>query len=82
MPLGKIDMSDKPYEKECIFCKARITMSKELGKWGPYNKDGSAHVCREKNGNGNGKEKYTLDDVQKKLESIGIIVNVERLMKQ
>jgi hypothetical protein len=77
-------MSDKPYVKECIFCKNNITMSNETGKWLPYNKDGSAHDCRT---NDNGKKtngqsrKYTLDEVQKKLESIGIIINVDRLMK-
>jgi hypothetical protein len=41
-------------------------------------------------GNGNGNQKqvqnhkkeFTLDDVRKKLESIGIIINIERLMAQ
>jgi hypothetical protein len=68
-------------------------MSNETGKWLPYNKDGSAHDCRTNgngNGNGNGqnqkqerfRKEYTLDEVQNKLESIGIIINVERLMKE
>ena len=64
-------------------------MSKREGKWLPYELDsGKAHDCRTKtngNGNGNGQnqnQKYTLDEVQKKLESIGIIINVERLMTQ
>jgi hypothetical protein len=50
------------------------------------------HECRKKD-NGNGKEtdkkhhasthkQITLEIVQKKLESIGIIINVERLMKE
>lgn len=39
-------MSDTPYEKECIYCHAKIRMSKETGKWLPYNKDGSDHDCR------------------------------------
>jgi hypothetical protein len=74
-------MSDKPYVKECIFCKNEITMSNETGKWLPYNKDGSAHDCGT-NGKTNAQnQKYTLDEVQKKLESIGIIINVDRLMK-
>ncbi len=76
------------YQKECIYCKQMITMSDETGKWLPYNKDNSAHDCRttKTNGttttktNGQNQKKYTLDDVRKKLESIGIIVNVERLM--
>jgi hypothetical protein len=80
------NMSDKPYEKECIFCKNKITMSNETGKWLPYNNDGSSHDCRT-NGKTNGqtkqtKQEITLEMVQKKLESIGIIINIERLMKQ
>jgi hypothetical protein len=80
-------MSDKPYVKECIFCKNKITMSNEIGKWLPYNKDGSSHDCRSNgngktNGNGQSRKEYTLDEVQKKLESIGIIINVDRLMTQ
>jgi hypothetical protein len=53
-------------------------MSDEKGKWGPYNEDGSAHDCKSKNG----KQEITLDAVLKKLESVGIIINVGRLMKQ
>jgi hypothetical protein len=44
-------MSDNPYEKDCMYCKQKITMSKETGKWLPYNSDESAHDCRTKNGN-------------------------------
>ena len=65
------------YVKECIFCKAEIRMSDKEGKWLPYNEDGSQHDCKKK-----GKNEYTLEQVQKKLETHGIIVNVERLMKQ
>jgi hypothetical protein len=74
----------KNYQKECLYCNQKITMSDETGKWLPYNSDGTAHDCRNKNGNGNGKEpkQYTLEKVVKKLESIGVIVNVDRLMKQ
>jgi hypothetical protein len=58
-------MSDAPYEKECIFCHNKITMSKETGKWLPYEPNsGKAHDCKK---NGNGKE-ITLEMVQKKLE--------------
>lgn len=61
-------------------------MSDKEGKWLPYNRDGSSHDCRN-NGNGQKQEQsdrreYTLDEVRKKLESIGIIINVERLMKE
>jgi hypothetical protein len=57
-------------------------MSDETGKWKAYNADGSGHDCRDKNGNGNGntEKKFSLEEVVRKLESIGIIVNVERLM--
>lgn len=76
-------MSDKHYEKACIFCKNNITISNETGKWLPYNNDGSAHDCRT---NGQKQEQsrkeYTLADVTKKLESIGIIINIDRLMNQ
>jgi hypothetical protein len=58
-------------------------MSEETGRWARYNKDGSVHDCRTTTTATNGQEqKFTLDDVTKKLESIGIIINVERLMKE
>jgi hypothetical protein len=66
------------YVKTCTYCKNEIQMSDKEGRWLPYNKDGSTHDCKKKNGNG----KVTLEAVQKKLESLGIIVNVERLMAQ
>jgi hypothetical protein len=76
----------KSYIKNCDYCKQEITMSDETGKWLPYNKDKSSHDCRT-NGKTNGqnqiqKQKFTLDDVTKKLEAIGIIINIERLMKE
>jgi hypothetical protein len=74
------NMSDKPYEKECIFCKNKITMSNETGKWLPYNNDGSSHHCRT-NGKTNG-HKYALDEIRKKLESIGINLDLDKLMNQ
>ena len=53
------------------------------GKWLPYNEDGSVHECNRKNGNGNqNKQEITLEMVQKKLQSIGIILNVKRLMNE
>jgi len=54
-------------------------MSDEKGKWRPYNEDGSVHDCKKKNGNG---KEITLEAVLKKLESIGVKVNLEELMKQ
>jgi hypothetical protein len=72
------------YVKECIFCKAKIRMSdQKQGKLLPYNQDGSVHECIKKNGNGKDKkQEITLEMILKKLESIGIIINVDRLMKQ
>lgn len=77
--MENVNMSDKPYVKECSFCKSKITMSKESGNWLPYelNSD-KKHDCRSKQ---NHKE-ITLEMVQKKLESIGIIINIERVMAQ
>jgi hypothetical protein len=67
-----------------MYCKEKITMSDESGKWLPYNADGSAHDCRAKNGNGNGngKQQVTVEMVVKKLASIGITLDVERIMKE
>jgi len=55
-----------------------IPLGVEL-KWRPYNEDGSVHDCKKKNGN---EKEITLEAVLKKLESIGVKVNVEELMKQ
>jgi len=76
--MENVDMLDKPYVKECSFCNNKITMSKESGNWLPYelNSD-KKHDCRKQN-----HKEITLEMVQKKLESIGIIINVERLMNQ
>jgi hypothetical protein len=62
------------YSKTCKFCKAEIKMSDESGKWKAINKDGNVHDCRKR-------QEITLEAVQQKLESLGIIVNMERLMK-
>lgn len=71
------------YTKDCIFCGKKIRMSDELGKWRPYNmEDNSEHDCKKKNGDDKDKKEITLEMVQRKLESIGIIINIERLMKQ
>jgi hypothetical protein len=51
-------------------------MSDDSGKWKAMNKDGSVHDCRTKQDT----PTYTLDQVQKKLESMGLILNIQRLM--
>jgi hypothetical protein len=71
-------MSDAPYEKECLYCKNKIRMSKESGKWIPYNLNNGPHDCRKKET----KQEFTLDSVRKRLESIGIILDLEKLMNQ
>jgi hypothetical protein len=62
-------------------------MSKETGKWLPYEKDGSSHDCRNKGkqeteAKPKPNQEITLEMVQRKLESLGIIINIQRLMKQ
>jgi len=49
-------------------------------KWLPYNLNNGPHDC--KNNGKETKQEITLEMVQKKLESLGIIINIERLMKQ
>ncbi len=77
----RVTMTQK-YQKECMYCKKEITMSDESGKWLPYNKDGDSHDCRNKvtQKQQPSKKEFTLDEVRSKLESLGIILNVERLM--
>ena len=70
-------MSDKPYEKECMYCNNKILMSKETGKWLPYNLNNGPHDCRKKD-----KQEFTLEAVRKKLESIGISLDLDKLMNQ
>jgi len=65
-------------------------MSDQIGKWLPFNEDGSQHECKAKNGNGNinktgksvpnkGNEDLSLEVVLKKLESIGITIDLQKL---
>ena len=67
------------YVKECIFCKQSIKMSDQNGKWLPYNQDGSQHDCKkEKHANGNGND-ISVEVLLKKLQAVGISVDLERL---
>lgn len=78
---GSIPMSQS-YVKESIFCQKKIRMSEEKGKWRPYNQDGTEHDCKSKskNANGNGnKNDISLEVLLKKLESIGITIDINRL---
>jgi hypothetical protein len=67
----------KSYFKICDYCKEKIEMSDKEGKWLPYNLNNGQHDCRKKD-----KKEITLEMVQRKLESIGIIINIGRLMSQ
>lgn len=55
------------------------------GKWRPYNQDGTEHDCKSKskngngNGNGNGNNDISLEVILKKLESIGITIDMNKL---
>ena len=71
--------NNQRYQKECMYCKTKILMSKESGKWLPYNLNNGPHDCRKKETK---QEEFTLDSVRKKLESIGISLDLEKLMNQ
>jgi hypothetical protein len=77
-------MSDKDYEKECSFCHSKILMSKQSGQWKPYNLNNGPHECQKKNGQQQQtkKQEITLEMVLHKLQSKGIIINVEKLMNE
>jgi hypothetical protein len=87
-------MSDAPYQKECTYCKNKITMSKESGNWLPYelNSD-KKHDCRNKEvvdakapdtkqQQFNHKDVITLEQVLAKLKLIGVEVNLDLLLKE
>ena len=38
-----LEVSDTPYEKECLYCKQKIRMSKEPGKWAAYELNNGPH---------------------------------------
>lgn len=78
MPVAIISNMSKSYQKTCDYCKEKIQMSDKEGKWLPYNLNNGPHDCSKKKD----KKEITLEMVQRKLESIGIIINVERLMNE
>ena len=73
------------YTKECTFCKQKIKMSDHRGRWLPFNPDGKIHECKEKivndsaPANSNGNNDINVEVLLKKLASIGITINLERL---
>jgi hypothetical protein len=58
-------------------------MSDKEGKWQPYNLDNGKHDCRDKDRpqKQETKQEFTLEQVLKKLESVGVKVNLMELMK-
>jgi len=75
-------MSDKPYQKECIFCKQKIVMSNETGKWLPFDLNNGPHECQKKNSsvptNGNGND-LSVEVLLKRLESVGVKLDLSKL---
>jgi hypothetical protein len=80
-------MNENDYNKQCTFCKTNIVMSKRNGSWKPYNINNGEHKCQ----NGNGKQdsstetipkQITLEQVLAKLKSIGIELDLKKLLKE
>jgi len=66
-------------KKNACIARQRSLMSKESGKWLPYNLNNGPYDCRNKKET---KQEFTLDSVRTKLESIGISFDLEKLMNQ
>lgn len=66
----------KSYVKQCDCCKQQIQMSDKSGNWLPYNLNNGPHDCRTK------KVEITLHAVQKKLQDIGITLDLQKLMSK
>ena len=81
MPYCYTIVMSQSYIKQCTFCEAKIKMSDQSGKWLPY-QDGKLHECKKKNGtnghNGNNSD-LSLEVFLKKLQSIGITIDLEKL---
>ena len=58
----------------------KIYLDRKGGRYLPYEVDGTLHNCPKRQGKKQEPKKYTLEEVIKKLESIGIIINIDRLM--
>jgi hypothetical protein len=70
------------YVKECIFCNQKIRMIEKDGKWSAHNLNNGLHDCRDKDRpTTETKQQFTLEAVIKKLAAVGIIIDVDRLMK-
>jgi hypothetical protein len=84
------------FKKKCKFCNMEIKLSNDIGnKWVPYDLDGKPHDCKnreklvpeprpgtetESQNQEQGSKKFTLEEVVRKLQSLGICVDLKRLM--
>jgi hypothetical protein len=78
------------FRKECKYCQKEIKLSNQIGKWVPYDLDGKNReklVSEPRLGTEtlsqyqeHGPEKFTLEEVIRKLHSLGISVDLKRLM--
>ena len=66
----------KSYFKQCDFCKAKIEMSDKSGNWLSYNLDNGVHDCRKD------RKEITVIKLLDKLDSIGIKLDLDKLMNQ
>ena len=55
-----------------ITARKEIQLSDKSGNWLPYNLDNGLHDCRTKK-----QQEVTLQAVQEKLDSIGIVINLD-----
>jgi hypothetical protein len=78
----------KSYFKPCDFCKEKIEMSDKDGKWHPYNLNNGPHDCKKtnkpkednhNNGNNVNHSDISLELVLRKLNSIGVTIDLDVL---
>jgi len=68
------------YQKECNRCGQKIKMSNELGKWKAFDLDGkNIHDCNKPKNDTNSHSDISLEVVLRKLQSIGITLDLEKL---
>jgi len=67
----------KSYTKKCDRCPETIQLSDRSGSWKAYEMGGKEHSCSKKNETGN--YDISLEVFLKKLESIGISIDFEKL---
>jgi len=60
-------------------CGTKIYLAKKGNKYLPYNLDDTVHTCPKREPI---KQEFSLEAVLKKLQSVGISVNLEELMKE